>query len=58
MDETKCCPRCEEMKPISDFKLLQRGSRDYYCRSCRKEYNLIQYGNRRRGYALEDAFKF
>lgn len=31
---------------------------DRWCKTCRKEVNAIQYGNRRRGHRLEDAFSF
>jgi tRNA(Ile)-lysidine synthase TilS/MesJ len=48
--ETKRCPRCGETKPVNEFS-------GWYCKPCRKEYNLIRYGNRKRGHSLEDAFQ-
>jgi len=51
-EDTKRCPSCDETKPVADFTRTDR-----CCRKCRKEINLIQYGNRRRGYKLEDAFE-
>jgi hypothetical protein len=56
-NKTKTCPRCGETKLlVVDFVLLKSGRHDVYCRPCRREYNKIQYGNRRRGYSLETGF--
>jgi hypothetical protein len=56
---TKRCPRCGEAKPLDEFNPSERTTDglDVYCRPCRKEYNLIYVGNRRRGYALDSAFE-
>jgi uncharacterized protein (DUF983 family) len=50
--ETKRCPGCGKTKPVREFTAT-----DPYCKVCRKEINVVQYGNRRRGYKLEDAFE-
>jgi hypothetical protein len=47
----KRCARCKETKPEGAFTTTDR-----YCKTCRKEVNVTQYGNRRRGERLEDAF--
>lgn len=56
---TKRCPRCGETKALDEFSPSERtkDGLDNYCRLCRKEYNAIAAGNRRRGYALESAFE-
>jgi hypothetical protein len=58
----KRCPRCSEEKPESEFTEKARSSDSVsglssYCAACRREVNAIQYGNRRRGGRLEDAFE-
>lgn len=50
--DTKECPRCKCTKPVAEFT-----ETDDYCKTCRREINVIQYGNRRRGHKLEDAFE-
>jgi hypothetical protein len=59
--ETRQCTRCRETKPLDQFAQVKRprgrDGPDYYCRACRKEYNAIKYGDRRRGYALESTFE-
>jgi len=58
--DKKRCPRCGETKPLDQFSEVKRrrDGRDNYCKPCRKEYNAIKYGDRKRGHALEDAFNF
>jgi hypothetical protein len=49
---TRCCPGCKQTKPVAEFT-----ETDLYCKTCRREINVIQNGNRRRGYKLEDAYE-
>jgi uncharacterized protein (DUF983 family) len=56
-EPTKRCPRCCETKLLDDFLLLKSGQCDTWCRPCRREYHLIDYADRKRGYSLDKAFE-
>ena len=49
-EPTRKCSRCGKTKPCSEFD-------GYYCKPCRKEYNLLRYADRRRGHSLDKGFE-
>lgn len=48
----RCCDRCRDLKPISEFAWRRRGrgQRDNYCRACRAEYLREHYAQHRDHY--------
>ncbi len=51
MNETKLCPKCQEVKPLCEFYIYKTGKnvgRLYgYCKECRKIYNQTYSTNNR-----------
>lgn len=43
----KLCPRCNELKDISEFYPLKRGGYSCWCKECGKKYTLWYYRKRR-----------
>jgi hypothetical protein len=48
--ETRCCSRCKEEKPLTDFGKESRGRAQYYCRQCRSVYHREHYLRNKRDY--------
>lgn len=58
MDDTKLCPRCNQVKPVDDFNFRKKseGTRQVYCRDCSRAYIRDHYA-RNQGYYVEKGIR-